>query len=72
MVGLSADPIDVAAVRHAVDDPGYGAILVFEGVARDTFQGRRVVQLAYEAYDELAVPVLQQIVDEVAERFGAA
>ena len=70
MVGLSAEPIDVDAVRHAVDDPGFGAVLVFEGVARNSFAGRRVVQLAYEAYEELAIPVLQRIVDDVAERFG--
>jgi molybdopterin synthase catalytic subunit len=71
MLGLTPGLIDVAAVRNAVDDPGFGAILVFEGVARDNFDGRRVTHLAYEAYEELAIPVLQAIADECLEKFGA-
>lgn len=62
-------PIDVAAVRAAVDDPGFGGILVFEGVARDSFEDKRVVRLEYEAYAEMAVPVLDTIEREVSERW---
>lgn len=64
--------IDVAAVREAVTDPGMGAILVFEGVARDSFEGKRVVRLEYEAYPEMAVPVLEAIGREVGERWPGA
>ena len=71
MVGLTDGLIDVQAVRNSVDDPGFGAILVFEGVARNTFDGRRVTHLAYEAYEELAIPVLQGIIDDVRKNFGA-
>lgn len=71
MRALVHGPIDVAAVRAAVSDPGFGAILVFEGVARDHFEGRPVRRLAYEAYPELALPVLDEILAEVAARFGA-
>lgn len=71
MFALVHTPIDVAAVRAAVEDPGFGAILVFEGVARDSFEGRRVTHLSYEAWEEKAVPVLQQIGDEIAQRWGA-
>ena len=60
-------PIDVAAVRRAVDDPGFGAILVFEGVARNDFDGREVRELAYEAYAEMAVPILAEIGTEISE-----
>lgn len=65
-------PIDVAALRRAVDDPGFGAVLVFEGVGRDTFGGRRVVRLEYEVYAEMAVPVLEAIGREAAERWPGA
>jgi len=67
--GLTPDPIDVQRVRSAVDDPGFGAILVFEGVARNHFQGREVVELAYEAYDAMAIPVMRQIGDEISQRW---
>lgn len=71
MIALVHDRIDVPAVRRAVDDPGHGAILVFEGVGRDTFEGRAVTGLEYEAYAEMAVPVMQAIARECEERFGA-
>ncbi len=61
--------IDVEKVRHAVDDPGFGAILVFEGVARNNFDGREVVELAYEAYQAMAVPVMEEIGADIAKRW---
>jgi len=70
MIGLTHDPIDVRAVRDAVADPGHGALMVFEGVGRDDFDGREVTELAYEAYPALALPVLNAIVDEVTAQFG--
>ena len=61
MLKLVGGAIDVAAARRAVDHPGNGCVIVFEGVARDTFEGRRVVRLEYEAYAEMAEPVLAEI-----------
>ncbi len=62
-------PIDRAAVRAAVEHPGFGAILIFEGVARDNFQGRPVQALEYEAYPAMAEAVMAAIGREVAERW---
>ncbi len=62
-------PIDREAVRAAVEDPGFGAILIFEGVARDNFQGRPVRALEYEAYPAMAEAVMAEIGREVAERW---
>ena len=69
MIAVVSGPIDVGAVRRAVDDPAFGAILVFEGVARNDFGGREVVHLEYEAFAELAVPVMTAIAREAAERW---
>jgi len=71
MFSLTPEPIDVDAVRAAVSSPRHGAILVFEGVGRDGPADQRVVHLAYEAYEELAVPVMRAIAAEAEERFGA-
>jgi len=65
-------PIVVAAAREAVEDPGFGAILVFEGVARDNFEGRAVVALEYEAFPEMAEAEMRRIGDEVAARWPGA
>lgn len=71
MNALVHGPIDVEAVRRAVDDPGFGAVLVFEGVGRDVFEGRAVVALEYEAYAEMVVPELDRIAAEASDRWGA-
>jgi molybdopterin synthase catalytic subunit len=71
MIALTDTRIDVDAVRRAVDDPGFGAILVFEGVGRNHFEGRPVTALEYEAYAEMAVPEMEAIARECHERFGA-
>ncbi len=74
MFAIVSEAIDVAAVRAAVSDPRFGAVLVFEGVGREDFAGpdgvrRRVRHLAYEAYAEMAVPVLAQIGEEMQARW---
>ena len=72
MLELTADPLDIAALRARVDDPGFGAVLVFEGVVRNHFDGRPVEGLEYEAYPELAEPVVKAICEEIAERWPGA
>jgi molybdopterin synthase catalytic subunit len=71
MFALVDHAIDVEAVRRAVDDPAFGAVLVFEGVGRNHFEGRPVEALEYEAYAAMAVPEMEAIGAECAERFGA-
>ncbi len=63
--------LNPASLRDAVIDPGHGAVLVFEGVARDNFEGRRVVGLSYDAYAEMALPVMDAIAGEAGQRWGA-
>ncbi len=69
MLALTPNPIDVKAVRDSVSDPGFGAVIVFEGTARNHFDGRPVLQLAYEVYEELAIPVLEQIAQEMHDKW---
>jgi len=69
MLKIIDGPIDVAAVRRAVDDPATGAVLIFEGVGRQDFDGRLVVHLAYEAYPQMAEAVLGEIASEMAARW---
>ena len=65
MVILTDDPLDPSPLRAAVARPGAGAILVFEGTTRDSFEGRRVRGLEYEAYLPLARAELRRILDEL-------
>ena len=72
MFHLTDRPIDRDAVEHAVRDPSRGAVLVFGGAARQDVGGRQVLQLAYEAYHDMAVAQLRRIGDEVAQRWEGA
>jgi len=72
MLELTAEVLDLRAIRARVEDPGFGAVLVFEGVVRNHFGGRPVTGLEYEAYPELAQPVVQAICAEIKERWPGA
>jgi molybdopterin synthase catalytic subunit len=66
---IQADPIDLAALVAEVAEPGSGAIATFSGTVRDSFEGRRVLHLEYEAYEGMALKVLREIGAALHERF---
>src|SRR5713226_7596752 len=59
MVRLVREPIDLAALHHV--GRGDGALCVFVGVVRDENDGRAVLRLEYEAYEEMALPLMEDI-----------
>lgn len=66
-------PIDVGALERTVADTGRGAVVVFLGRARDRAEdGRHVIELEYEVYEEMATAVLDEIAAEAEARWGAA
>jgi molybdopterin synthase catalytic subunit len=69
MIRVVDHAIDVASVKAAVRAPAHGAVLVFEGVARDEHDGRAVQSLFYEAYIEMAEAELGRIVGETHARW---
>jgi molybdopterin synthase catalytic subunit len=60
-------PIDLAALQAT--DSGDGALCLFVGVVRDHNGGRRVLRLEYEAYEEMALPLMERIAAECRERW---
>jgi molybdopterin synthase catalytic subunit len=67
MVRLQHEPIDLAAL-HAVS-PKDGALCLFVGVVRNENGGRPVLRLEYEAYEEMALPLMAEIEAEVKGRW---
>lgn len=63
-------PLDALALREAMVDPHAGALVLFEGRARDHHEGRPVLQLAYEAYVPMAEKELALLREKAIERFG--
>lgn len=62
--------LDVAELVKQVEFSGAGAILVFSGVVRDNAQGKSVDHLEYEAYPEMAETTMQDILNEIHERWS--
>ena len=63
-------PLDVAAVLREVEDPQAGAVASFVGTVRNRSRDRDVVHLEYEAFEEMAEPLLARLGDELTERHG--
>lgn len=64
---LTTEPIDVLAAHDDVVDREAGAVGLFTGVVRDHHDGRRVLDLHYEAWEEVAPEALRQVAAAVAE-----
>lgn len=62
-------PIDPEALRTAVADPASGAVASFVGTTRNSFGGRGVLYLEYEAYAPMAELEMQKVGTEIALRW---
>ena len=69
-ITVTEAPLDAAAIRAEALDPRAGAVVLFEGCARDSHQGRAVALLAYEAFVPMAEAELGRLRDEAMARFG--
>jgi molybdopterin synthase catalytic subunit/molybdopterin converting factor small subunit len=63
-------PLDVAAVLREVESPEAGALASFVGTVRRRSRDRDVVHLEYEAFEEMAEPLLSRLGDDLTERHG--
>jgi MoaE-MoaD fusion protein len=67
---MTRDPISESDVTELVSIPEAGAIVTFLGTVRNTARGRTVLSLDYEAYPPAAEKMLEQIGDEIRDRWG--
>jgi len=59
-------------MKSVAPRPDCGAVVLFTGTTRDHHQGRRVLRLAYEAYEPMALAALERLECEACERFTIA
>ena len=69
-VRLNHEPIVSELVLQAVSRPDCGAVLLFLGCVRDSFQGETVERIDYSAYESMALSELQALGDECLARLG--
>jgi len=64
-------PIEPQTLKQGLADPAAGGFAAFEGWVRDHDEGRAVLGLDYEAFEELAESEGERIVHEALRRHGA-
>lgn len=68
---IAREAIAPADVLDRVGSSADGAVLLFLGTVREQNEGRPVRGMRYDAYVEMAEPVLREIVREAAARAGS-
>lgn len=70
MFQVTHEPISVQQVNDLVKRPTDGAVVTFDGIVRNNFDGRPVQYLEYEAYAGMAEKKLAAIAEEVRQKFA--
>jgi molybdopterin synthase catalytic subunit len=69
MFKVTLEPLSVQQVNDLVKRPTDGAVVTFDGIVRNNFEGRAVRFLEYEAYAGMAEKKLAEIGEEVRRKF---
>jgi molybdopterin synthase catalytic subunit len=67
LVEVTDEPLHMDRYVEFVGDPGAGAISSFVGVTRNTFGGKEVLRLEYEAYAPMAEKELMKLCTQVRQ-----
>ncbi|MCI0706989.1 MAG: molybdenum cofactor biosynthesis protein MoaE [Ignavibacteriae bacterium] len=70
MVKITKSKIDIQQVIESVAGLQSGGIDVFIGTTRNHSQGKKVRGLEYEAYEPMAVNIMERLVRQVNETWG--
>jgi len=70
LISITDKPIDVNKLLNDVSDQSSGASVLFTGTVRDHNEQDKVTKLHYEAYQEMAEKILQEIEIEVHKKWN--
>jgi molybdopterin synthase catalytic subunit len=69
MFKVTREPLNVQEINDLVKRRTDGAVVTFDGIVRNNFNGRAVRYLEYEAYAEMAERKMAEIGEEVRGKF---
>jgi molybdopterin synthase catalytic subunit len=69
MFKVTREPLSVQEINDLVKRHTDGAVVTFDGIVRNNFNGRTVHYLEYEAYAEMAERQMAEIGAEVRRKF---
>ncbi len=67
---FTRETIDTQALVGELQQPGDGAVVIFEGIVRNNSGGRAACFLEYEAYEPMALAKMREIATEVTGKFS--
>ena len=67
---LTRSMIPIDEISRSLRAPEDGALVVFDGFARNNFRGRQTLYLEYEAYEEMALTKIREIGAQLREKFA--
>lgn len=70
MIEITHEPLDPERITDQVRRDSNGAVVTFLGTTRNSFEGKRVLRLEYEAYEEMARKKMEEIRREMQAEFG--
>ncbi len=65
---FTMEEIDPRELEGFARSDADGALVTFVGVTRDHHEGKAVATLAYEAYEEMVLPLMERLLFEVREK----
>ena len=69
-VALMLEPIQPELLIRVLKQGEDGAVVTFDGIVRNNSHGRRTQYLVYEAYEEMALKLMQSLAQEALTRFA--
>ena len=70
MIEISNGPLDPESITSRVRQHSNGAVVTFLGTTRDSTDGRGVLHLEYEAYRPMTDRKLEEVGDEIRDRWS--
>lgn len=69
-IALTGEAPEVQQAVDFVRDPSCGAINTFVGTTRDQFDGRTVLRLYYDCYEQMALSETRKLIDVLRPQYG--
>jgi molybdopterin synthase catalytic subunit len=69
VTACSGQPLDVGEAYASAVRSSAGAVVLFVGTTRDHAEDKRVLRLSYEAFEPMALEMMEKMIDEAAARW---
>ncbi|XP_007890390.1 molybdopterin synthase catalytic subunit [Callorhinchus milii] len=69
LIKVTYEKLSADEVSESVKSPSCGAVSLFIGITRNNFEGKKVVQLEYEAYISMAEAEIKKICRDIRNKW---